>query len=247
MNKQQLTNLLSILDENAALRTPDCPGDHEIAAGVAGQLPAQARGQFQRHVADCDFCIRQVGLLSRLHEVEPDQSVSEFLLARARRMGGSNTRPTIRYAPRWAVAAVVVLAVTFAMNWDLLTAPAPEVTSAGSPGPVSPDTGPQQSRNLNSRLGVPQVLAPANGATIDPDSLVFQWSEVPDSLFYDVRIVTDEGDLIWQERVEDTKLGLPGHLQLKPGSEYFVQVDAYLAAAKSISSRHVPFTVKEQR
>jgi hypothetical protein len=94
---------------------------------------------------------------------------------------------------------------------------------------------------------VPQVLAPANGATIDPGSLVFQWSEVPDSLFYDVRVVTDEGDLIWQERVEDTRLGLPGHLQLKPGSEYFVQVDAYLAAAKSISSRHVPFTVKEQR
>jgi len=219
MNKQKLTNLLNILDENAALRTPDCPGDHEIAASVAGQLPAQARDQFQRHVADCDFCIRQVGLLSRLHEVEPDQRVSEFFLARARRMGGSHTRPILRYAPRWAVAAVVVLAVTFAMNWDLLTAPVPEVTSAGSPVRVSRNMDPQQSRNLNSRLGAPQVLAPANGATIDPGSLVFRWSEVPDSLFYDIRVVTDEGDLLWQERVEATELGFPAHLQVEPESD----------------------------
>ncbi len=247
MNKQELTNLLSILDANAAVRTPDCPDDHEIAAGVAGQLPAQARDQFQRHVADCDFCIHQVGLLSRLHEVEPDQRVSEFFLAQARRMGGSNTRPTIRYAPRWAVAAVVVLAVTFAMNWDSLTSPDLEATDVGSQVPASRYIDPRQSRNLNSRLGAPQILTPANGAAIDLGSLVFQWSEVPDSLYYDVRVVTDEGDLVWQERVEDTELGLPEHLQLKTGSEYFVRVDAYLAAAMSISSRHVRFTVKEQR
>jgi hypothetical protein len=133
------------------------------------------------------------------------------------------------------------------MNWDSLTSPDPEVTGAGSPVPVFRYADPRQSRNLNSTLGAPQVLAPANGAAIDLGSLVFQWSEVPDSLYYDVRVVTDEGDLIWQERVEDTELALPEHLQLKTGSEYFVRVDAYLAAAKSISSRHVPFTVTEQR
>jgi len=67
---------------------------------------------------------------------------------------------------------------------------------------------------------------------------------VPGSLYYDIRLVDAEGFMIWQDRVEDTQRNLPSHLELLSGEQYFVRVDAYLAEAKSVSSRHVQFTIK---
>jgi len=239
--------MLGILAASAIHRTPDCPGDHEIADGVVGQLSEEARDQFQRHIADCDFCIHRVGLLSHLHASEPTQPVSEFVLARARRLGAGKQRQTIPYAPRWAAAAVVVAAITISMNWDALSPNSPETISVGAPLSDFRSADPQTSRNRNPKLVAPRVLSPANGATVDPGNLVFRWTGVPGSLYYDVRVVSDEGDLIWQERVENTSLDLSEHLLLVPGAEYFIRVDAYLAAARNISSRHVLFTIKEQR
>jgi hypothetical protein len=78
---------------------------------------------------------------------------------------------------------------------------------------------------------------------IEPLQQVFQWTEVPGSLFYDVRLVSPDGDLLLRERVEGTRWLIPEHLQLQAGQEYFVRVDAYLSDAKYLSSEHRVFTV----
>jgi hypothetical protein len=247
MNRQKVTEMFGALSANAAQRTPDCPADHEMAAVVAGQAPSAESNEIQLHIADCDFCIHQLGLLSRLQDEEPVQEVSEFVLARARRLGAVRISPLPEFAPGWAAAAVIVLAVTLAFLWN-----SPDRFGTDLPGQapsqsVPADSGQAQSRHPGSRAVTPQILSPGEGASIGARELLIKWSEIPGSLYYDVRVVSDEGDVIWQGRVEDTESRLPESLSLTPGAEYFVRVDAYLAAAKRVSSRHVLFTVAEER
>jgi hypothetical protein len=92
----------------------------------------------------------------------------------------------------------------------------------------------------------PSFLSPQEGMTISSDAGVFIWTAVPGSLFYQIRIVSDEGDLVWQERINGTQWGLPAELLLAPGAEYFVRVDAYLAEAKTLKSDYVLFRTGNQ-
>jgi hypothetical protein len=57
--------------------------------------------------------------------------------------------------------------------------------------------------------------------------------------------VTGDGDVVIQERVTDTSWRPPAHVELRPGPEYFVHVDAYPSGDKAVSSDHVPFRVSE--
>ena len=81
--------------------------------------------------------------------------------------------------------------------------------------------------------------------TIEPARLVVRWTEVPGSQYYDVRIVTDSGDLVREARVEGTEWRPSTEIALRPGAEYYVHVDAYPSSTKAISSDHVPFTIAE--
>jgi len=80
-----------------------------------------------------------------------------------------------------------------------------------------------------------------------PGDGVFRWTAVSNSLYYQLRIVSDEGDLVWQGRVDGTHWVLPAGLSLAPGAEYFVRVDAYLTEAKALNSDYLLFRVGERR
>lgn len=247
MKREKLPDLLRTLPTNAAVRTSDCPDNHELAASVDGQLEGESANKFADHLAHCGFCMTQVGLLNRLHQSVPEQQVSEFVLARARRMGERNKRPAFPYASRWASAAVIILAFLVVFKWDSPSLVNPQTTDKTSHGLSSETLDQSQIRNRQLNILQPRVLAPATGAIIDPSKAVFQWTEVSGSLYYDVRVVTDGGDLIWKARVEDTELGLPDNLQLDPDVEYYFRVDAYLVTARSIRSQHVLFSIGEQQ
>jgi len=77
-----------------------------------------------------------------------------------------------------------------------------------------------------------------------PQEQVFRWSEVPGALFYDVRLVSLDGDLLLRERVDGTRWLIPNSMKLEPGQEYFVRVDAYLDDARYLSSEHRLFRVE---
>lgn len=246
MDKEQLSNWLRSLPVNAELRRPDCPDDYQLAALVDKQLPGEAGKQIALHLSDCNYCTTQVSLLKRLHGPVPEKPVDEFVIARANRMGKNKKRPTIRYVSRWASAAVIVLAISLIFRWNLSDQDTSDAINTIIPDPGSQVTEQRLTRNLNPDILEPRILSPSNGAKVQPEALTFSWSEVPGSLYYDVRIVTDEGDLIWQAQAEGTEVGLPEQLHLKPDTEYFFRVDAYLASAKRISSKHVLFSIREQ-
>ena len=242
MNYEQIAERIRNLRAQEAGPTPACPDDHQIAAVVDGKLSWADRDVFDRHVSDCDFCIARIGTLSGLCAVDVLETVPDITLARARRI--VKRARIVRHAPRWAAAAVVVLALSFSFNQY-----SPDYGGAGTsvsslPPMAKPQANFRPSRNISQNSLLPKILTPDEGAFFDVGNTLFHWTEIPGSLYYDIRIVTWEGDMVWQERVNDTEWGLPDKIELESGVEYYVRVDAYLAEAKSISSPHVLFKVK---
>jgi len=90
----------------------------------------------------------------------------------------------------------------------------------------------------------PMLLLPIEGSSVRADELVFSWTEIPESLYYDIQIVTEEGDLVYQARTTG-KRWVPEDVTLVPGSEYFVLVEAYLVDDVTLGSDHVLFKITE--
>jgi hypothetical protein len=136
---------------------------------------------------------------------------------------------------------VVVLAVTIVFMQG------PE-SNPDSAAVIDEFVSPQPSRQLRSidrSSPVPVVISPVDGENIKPGTLEVRWIEVLGSLHYDIQVVNAEGFILWRDRVEGTSWISPASNLLKPGMDYYVRVDAYLAEANNVSSEHILFTVGE--
>lgn len=214
--------MISLLQRSAARsieRTPFCPDDEDIAAFVDGTLPEARRESVRHHLPDCPACIQRVGLITRLSRATDEDRPTEPGLA---------TGPAYATASRWAIAASVLIAVAWAA-WL----------------PVQEDSDHRATRSIESTLTQPEILAPISGAAAHRDDLVIRWTEVPESLYYEVRIVSDAGDLVSLQRVDITEWTLADQAELQTGHEYFIRVDAYLTDSQSIRSEHIPFRVED--
>ncbi len=225
MDRKDLTLLLQRSAVGQGARTPFCSDDDEIAGFVDGALNQSAREHIERHLPDCQACVSRVGLLTRLvryHAAGDGSKVAEI-----------RTRNWKQTAPQWAVAASVILAVAYVAGTSQFTA----------------DTDPaaeyQTTRNLDSRVAGPEILAPTSGVIGERDGLTIRWTEVPGTLYYEVHIVSDIGNLVSAQRVDGTEWTIGRHLNLESGREYFIRVDAYLTDANPISSQFIPFKLQE--
>jgi putative zinc finger protein len=235
MDQESLISLLRADADRRGERTPACPDEHELAAYVDGALPPPEGDSLEVHLVDCGWCLAVVGFLSRQRESPDRDRVSETQVAAARKLV---TREPKRWGTRasgWAAAAAVaflsILAVTqYSQLSDVDHDALPDVRAT---------------RNIAPSLPSLHVLVPGAGATVDGQHLLFRWSAMQGSDYYDIRIVSDSGDLIAEQRVEGTEWRPAAPLALEPGAEYFVQVEAHPSQAKTISSDHVPFLVSD--
>jgi len=139
-------------------------------------------------------------------------------------------RPAKRFTTRWATAAVVLLAVFFVSE---------RVSDVEFGGLLESDA----TRNVGTVATSLQLLSPGPGVIVDADELIFIWDAVDDSLYYDIRIVTDSGGLVIEQRVQQTEWPLSNNIELSPDTDYFVRIDAVLPDARTVSSDHVRFRV----
>ena len=244
MDEYKLIQFLRTKSADVSGQTRFCPEDQLIAQYYDGTLAEKERASLKHHLVDCRFCLARVGNLERLDESDDTQAVTGSVLAAAKRLAKTSAPSRIWSTPAWATAATVVLAVALTMNWKSSNQ-LEDLPTTTQPTPAIQDIPGRQSRNINPGAMAPRILAPQAGARIDPESFVVRWSEIPGTLYYDIRIVSDDGGLLGQDRVDGNQWGLPPELELVPGREYYVRVDAYLAEAKNLSSRHVVFTVAE--
>lgn len=236
MNPDHLTSLLAAGIADDPGRSPACPDEHQIAGYVDGGLDEAAREQVELHLADCGHCVALVGLLCRERDPHAIELVPSQVVAQARALVTQRPQPRWRLAPQWAAAATLVLVVPLLLllgrNLD-----------RGDAGPGRPDL-PATRTFVPIAAGL-QVLSPGEGTAVDVRRLSFRWTEVPGTPYYDVRIVTDAGDVVIRQRVTGTTWQPPAQLNLQPGAEYFVHIDAYPSGDKAVSSDHVPFRVSD--
>jgi len=235
MTPEQLTRRLAANLEDGVGPSSSCPNEYALAGYVDGTLDAQASVQLEHHLADCSHCLGLVAFLAREAEAAhegmpvPAATPADPAVVSARRRGWGQV-------PKWAVAAALVLAVPLVFyvgrNADR------GVEGQGSPPYVATRVMAPAGRAL-------RVLSPEPGSAVDPSRPTFSWTEVPGSPYYDLRIVTDEGDVVVEQRVTTTNWQSPTPLDLKRGAEYFVLIEAYPAGDKALSSRHVPFRIPE--
>jgi hypothetical protein len=236
MNPDHLKSLLSAGTADDPTHSQTCPDEHQIAGYVDGGLDEAARDQIELHLADCGRCLDLVGLLCRERDSDASEPVREEVAARVPALMTSRPPRRWRLAPQWAAAAALVLAV------PLLLQTRHDLTR-GAEGQGGPD--PPATRILASTASELKVLSPGSGTAVDARRLSFRWTEVPGTPYYDVRIVTDAGDVVIQQRVTDTAWRPQVPLDLQPGAEYFVHIDAYPFGDKAVSSDHVPFRVAD--
>jgi hypothetical protein len=211
-----------------------CPDVHLVAAYVDGTELDYVCAEFERHLADCDDCMQLVGLLSWERSAGISEVVPAAAVERAGRMigpAGGRTSPT---SPQWAVAATVLLAVALSAGVVRFQS-APVATPSAEDVPMV--------RSGSPSRPVLQVLYPVAGAQLDPGSVSVRWTAVRHSRYYDVRIVTDGGDVVAEQRVEGTEWRPDASVELRSGSEYYVHVDAYPSNGRPVSSDHVAFRV----
>ena len=196
-------------------RASNCPADAALAAFLDGRLSAADRASVEEHLSQCGSCLALVGTVTR-----------------ARRPRSRKLSPLRRPLGRRVIGAAAAVTLTVSV---LLSLRVPEELS----GPV--DTAPNLRYSHPSPL-TPEVSFPAGNEVALAD-LEVAWTDVPDRLFYELRIVADDGDLIWTQRLTESKWHAPAELELSGGARYFVRVDAYLPDGKPLKSRHASFRV----
>ena len=231
MKDKTVMDTLRVPALHAERSRQDCPDPALVAAFADRALDPESRQSFQLHLADCQRCREEVAFLVHLQEGPVTESVDGEVLARV-----SGTPHSVPMKPwRWAIAAaamfVAVLGVMF-------------VQRDSSP-PTSPLAQPSGTvRGTQPMVAPPQFLGLPDDARLSSTSLRFRWSPVASSDFYTFRIVTDEGDLLWEGRTEDEYIHVPADQPLAAGMPYYVRVTAHLGSGASINSEHRRFEVR---
>jgi hypothetical protein len=100
-------------------------------------------------------------------------------------------------------------------------------------------------RNQVHAVSVPEIVFPKANSTVPNQSLEFRWKEIKGALSYQARLVTSEGDVLWEQRVEAQSAKLPSTVALHPGETYFLWIRAYLPEGRIVQSKATRFTVAD--
>jgi len=256
MTEDRLHELLRLRKTGLARKGWRCPGPTMLAAYADGKLEGKLQSRFERHLADCDYCLNELALLVRAQELGQEHELSPEVLARIRYFAESKVRFTLKPAWAWtALPAATVLLVLF----TTLELREPRVVSLPPPPPATatsetaPSIEPSVSqpgapalpsvRSVQNTAAAPEFIFPVEGALIARGKLRFHWREVKGSRDYEILVVTAEGNVVWQGRSEQTHVQLPPDVSLTPEQKYFVWVRANLPEGKTAKSAVVSFRI----
>jgi len=258
MDEKKLGRLLRAKKIKALSRGWRCPDETQLAGYVDARLSESDKNRLESHLAECDYCLGQVAALLRLEGAAMPDSVPPALLARARDLVPAPAPPSVWPVARWgAVAAVTACIAVVTAVWihrqesetPLPPTPgmqSPAISTPAPPAVAPPATTPREVRTVKPAGPSLQLLAPREGLALPPEARDFRWTRVPASLYYEVRVMSADGDLVWEGRAEGNQARLPENVQLVSGTRYFVSVRAFLPDGKSLTSPVVRFTAREK-
>ena len=259
MDEKKLGRMLRAKKITVLSRGWRCPDETQIAGYVDGRLAASDKNRLDGHLAGCDYCLGQVAALLRLEGAATPDNVPPALLARARDLVPAPAPPSVWPVVRWgavaaATACIAVVTTVWIHRQESETfVPAPPATQSPAtsapalPAVAPPATTPREIRTVKPAGPSLELLAPREGLALAPETLDFRWTRVPGNLYYEVRVMTAEGDLVWEGRAEGNQTRLPENVQLVSGTKYFVSVRAFLPDGKTLTSPVVGFAARENK
>jgi hypothetical protein len=96
-------------------------------------------------------------------------------------------------------------------------------------------------RSNTSEEMIPRLLTPREGAAVRKENLELRWQPVSDAMFYEVRLMSAAGDVVFEQQTENTSLKPGAAAPLIPGTKYFVVVSAHLRQGKTEKSALISF------
>ncbi|HEV2492816.1 MAG TPA: hypothetical protein VG204_07045 [Terriglobia bacterium] len=260
MDERSLIRYLRTRTKTGDGRRWGCPDESQIAAYASGQVGEPEREKMEAHLADCNFCLGQVAFLARIEKAKLPDSVPPSLLARARDLAGSRAR--VALIPAWgrlataAAVACLAVGVTVSVRYSHLRTPTPSATnhpgvpSTGTPSSTQPEVSNSAAATGEVRGGTGNapltVVFPASGSVVPRKDLQLRWEAVRGALYYDVRVMTTEGNLVWEQRVDANSLKVPADVKLEAGGKYYLLLRADLPEGKTVESKTVAFSVADQ-
>ena len=262
VNEKSLIRYLRTRPKTGDGRRWRCLDESQIAAYADGRAVEPEKKRIEAHLADCEFCLSQVAFLVQIEKAELPGAVPESLLARARDRVGSSARVTL--IPAWgrlaaaAAVACLAVAVTVSVRYSRLRTPSsaanhPSQPSVGTPSGAQPaltnpsaETGEVRGGRGETESSPLTVVFPAPDSVVSRKGLQLRWGAVPGALYYDVRLMTAEGNLVWERRTEVDSLRVPDDVKLETDHKYYLLIRADLPEGKTVESRAVAFSVVEQ-
>ena len=239
MTEQELEDALRARSWRVSRPATSCLDEADLAAFVDGGPAGRARERVVEHLADCESCVSIAANLLRLRgaevvDVPPDLRRQALQLLPARH--------EVRWRNQWRVALTAAGLILAVGTW-LWHEGSLEPARLGQEAPAAEET--NSLRMYTNGVEPHRLLTPDDGATVDPGRLDLRWTAVRQGLFYEVQVLSEEGDLVWEGRTEAVEMRLPGDAGLDPGREYFVWVRAYLPDGKTLKSPVVGFHVAQ--
>lgn len=255
MEDQLMRDLLSS-SEREPRRGWRCASAEALAAYVDGAGSAAQRERQERHFSECAHCRAEIAALVKLLREEEPPPVPPVLLHQAAAL--TEDAPGVSSQWMWAAAGVTAAVLAVAV-WNFLPsspAPAPPAEARQEAAPVATSPAPvvvaesrppldatvpevrRSSRNVTSVV----ILSPQPEATLAPDATRFHWAAVPGALTYEVRVLTESGDIVWETRVSSSSATVPREHAL-PAGRYYLMVRAGLSEGRSVSSPSMAFTI----
>jgi len=212
-----------------------CPDEAALASYAEGRLEESKGDRLETHLDKCAFCSEQVAFLLRAADAPLQERVPAHLLARAEEL--VPVRFTLGWNPAWswlaatAAVAALTVAVTLRIQQPEPAAPVSPVQQApavpprtveppaATAPPVTARTPPRVERRAHETPQEFALVHPADGATLPRAGLKFRWKPLATALFYQVQVLTEEGNVVWEGRSQETSLRLPENVELAAGGE----------------------------
>lgn len=228
-----------------------CPNDDTLTAYLEGRLLDSARDRLQSHLSKCHYCRSLTAGVIQGQRAADLPALPSALMQRAIDLvPPPGRRLRWIWAPATALAGVsflvIVGVVLHAPEPPVLSspsAPAAPVIARSEPPTVVRAPIPDIVRKSAFAQTLPSVIFPPKGSTMERSQVELRWKAVPHSRYYEARVLTAEGDLIWESQSEDSRLKFPDDVPLKAGP-YFVRITAYLDDGRVAKSAPVRFQVK---
>jgi hypothetical protein len=241
-------------NQGFASRAWNCPQDEAIAAYVDGNVDATTRSRVESHLADCAHCR---GLVADVMKMKERELPAVPLRLKQKAVALAKPRTRRMQWILWPAAAAGAACVLIVTLWirspqqvNLPSTPpaanAPTVIAKSEPTPALRQPSGQVERNLAASSHLPVLIFPQENKVLMPQQLEFKWKAIPQSRYYEIRVVTADGDLVWSAQSENLNLKPPSDLELKDGA-YFAWISAYVENGPVQKSAPVRFLVRASR